>query len=296
MVRNVVFLGLLANVDSSIMNLKLKHGLKIESMDVTPGINLIGNLENSNPDDAYVLINDFKCLNVSESKIYFITKTIRAEKIMGGGISAFSNKVIHEYLTPVLKSIRLFKMGNICMPLSYYYYSDISPSHASMKSFTWIFIARELFSLGSDSRKIQNFLKTTKLPFRESFLQLAFQNFETSYDIPFRHMPYVLLMMSLEALFNRGESEIASTIARNTAVLLGKDKSDSDSIYKNVKKLYKKRNHLVHRGTADITEDDLQLLRYYVRESIKMVSKIGKNKDDLAHLLNSHGFDDRSKF
>ena len=276
------------------MNLELEHGLKIESMDEESGVQLIANLEDSDTFTTLAKISgDIPCVNHSEKKIYFITKELRADKIMDPEVSQFSNKIVHEYLTPTLRLTRLFKKGNITMPSSYYYYSDIVPPKASMRTFTWIHVARELFSLGEDTVELQNFLKEIKLPFKESFLQLALQNFESSYDLPFRHLSFLLSMMSLEIMFNNGSTELAYRIRRNVAVLLGKDIPDSELIYNNVKKLYQKRSDLVHNGVADISEDDLITLRHYVRESIKKISRLGKNKLDLLNLLNSSGFGNR---
>ena len=39
-----------------------------------------------------------------------------------------------------------------------------------------------------------------------------------------------------------------------------------------------------------IKENDLPLLRHYVRESIKEINNLGKNKDDLLDRLNSFRF------
>jgi len=83
-------------------------------------------------------------------------------------------------------------------------------------------------------------------------------------------------------------------ISRNTAVLLGKDKDDSERIFSEIRDLYDKRSKIVHTGKSGIINDkDLLKLRYYVRGSIKEINKIGKNKNGLLDMLNSCGFGER---
>ena len=84
-------------------------------------------------------------------------------------------------------------------------------------------------------------------------------------------------------------------ISRNAAVLLGKDKEDSKTIFSEIKDLYDKRSKIVHTGNSNIiNEEDLLKLRHYVRESIKEIIKVDKNKDELLELLNSCGFGEKS--
>ena len=65
---------------------------------------------------------------------------------------------------------------------------------------------------------------------------------------------------------------------------------DSERIYIEMKKFYDMRSNIVHRGKADINNNDVLKLRYYARESIKKIYRLNKDKDDLLALLNSRGF------
>ena len=131
--------------------------------------------------------------------------------------------------------------------------------------------------------------------FKESFLQLAFGNFELSYQIHDRNLSFLSLMISLETLFNPGHQELRYRVSRNTAVILGKEKEDSKTIFREIKDLYDKRSKIVHTGNSNIiNEEDLLKLRHYVRESIKVINNIGETKDELLEILNSCGFGERS--
>ena len=97
-------------------------------------------------------------------------------------------------------------------------------------------------------------------------------------------------MTSLETLLNPGGQEVVYTIARNSAVLLGKNKDESQSIYSDVRRLYGKRSQILHAGKRIIKQEDLLQLRSHVRESIKEIHKSGKGKKEILSLLNSLGF------
>jgi len=146
----------------------------------------------------------------------------------------------------------------------------------------------------SEIPDLQGFIQNTKLPFKEPFLQLAFENFELSYQIHNINLSFLSLMISLEPLFNPGSQELRYRISRNTAVLLGKENEDSKMIFSEIKDLYDKRSNIVHAGKSNIiNNEDLLKLRHYVRESIKEINKMCKSKSELLDLLNSCGFGDR---
>ncbi|MCK4733760.1 MAG: hypothetical protein KAT65_15000 [Methanophagales archaeon] len=191
--------------------------------------------------------------------------------------------------------MRLFKEGNICMPLKYYYVIEGNIPKLVLAHYTGSDSLPELYTLESfEIPDLNRFIQKTKLPFKESFLQLAFENFELFYEIFNINLRFLSLMISLESLFNPGNQELGYRISRNAAVLLGKDKKDSQHIFGDIKDLYRKRSQIVHTGKSNIiSKEDLLLLRHYVRESIKEINKIGKSKNELLDLLNSCGFGER---
>jgi len=105
-------------------------------------------------------------------------------------------------------------------------------------------------------------------------------------------LSFLTLMMCLETLFHPAqEGELKYRISRNTAALLGKklDKY-SDTIFKDINHLYQIRSKLIHTGENIIKEIDLNLLRFYVKESIKEIYQMQIDKGELLELLNSRGF------
>jgi hypothetical protein len=116
----------------------------------------------------------------------------------------------------------------------------------------------------------------------EEFLKLAFGNFEQSYHIENLHLSFLSLMNGVESLLHPASTgEITYKISRYVAILIGKNKNDSEKIFHRMKKLYNERSKIVHTGKAKLSEEDETKLREYLRESIKEINKIIKNKEAL---------------
>lgn len=267
------------------------------------GKELISILDNIKSGEASKKLGmDFSCLNTSERKLYVVRNSfedkfeIDVEKRVAPFppmFEEFHNDFVSDYLNSKIRLLRLFKEGNICMPLIYYYIMNDTdtPKRFYRESTSLYRSSGPRYKLeDSDISDLQRFIQK-KIPFKP-FLQLSFENFELSYNTHSMSLSFLSLMISLETLFNPGNSELKYRISRNAAVLLGNDKYPSDLIFKDVKKLYEKRSDLVHTGDkSKINMEDLLKLRNYVRESIKKIDDIGKNKNELLDILNSSGFD-----
>lgn len=296
--KEIHFMGLLANVDTSILNVELDNGFKIYTLPEREGITLLSIFE-SLPDMAiYQKLVKFNCF--SGDKLYYIDNSFESDIEMNDEgvltsvpVGKFVNDLVHGYLYPVIRLMRLFKEGNICMPLEYYYFVDNNRPKSFMRMGTNLYVSQELYTLeSSEIPDLQRFIQNTKLPFKESFLQLAFETFELSYQTHNINLSFLSLMISLEILFHPSDrKKISYRISRNAAVLLGNEKEDSETVFREIKDLYNKRSKVVHTGESNIiNKDDLLKLRYYVMESIKKVNKIGKDKEEMLKQLNSQGF------
>jgi len=316
--KMLYFMGVLSNVDSSILKVNLDHGFKVEdrsdhgelklrtnnTLNYNEVVPLISLLEGLPLIEVYKkLDSDLSCLNTSEKKFYFIINSLEIDiKMNDKRISnkllsevAKFDKLVYDYLYPIIHLMRLFKEGNISMPLLHYYFidNDIPTPYKSITTPTAVL--KEPYTLeSSEVPELLTFIQNTKLPFAKPFLQITFENFELSYQISDINLSFLVLMISLETLFNLGHQELRYRVSRNAAVLLGKGNEDSKNIFSKIKKLYDKRSKFVHTGESNIiNREDLLRLRYYVGESIKEINKINKNKNELLNLLNSCGFGER---
>lgn len=305
--KKIYFMGLLANTDSSILDVELDNGFSIKSISESECFDFISNLDGLPYSDFVIKLHShYRCLNSSEGKFYVVSNSIDTDvnnddvgisTNLTSNIPEFNHNLIQGYLNPVIQAMRLFKEGNICMPLSYYYSIDNNIPKRLERHNTNFHISHEQYTLDdSEISNLQRFIKEIKLPFKKSFLQLAFENFELSYQIHNTSISFLSLMISLETLFHPADKqELIYRISRNAAVLLGKtgkcEKSSND-INSDIKKLYDKRSKIIHTGKSNIVnQDDLLKLRGYVRDAIIRIDKIDKTKDDLLYLLHSSGFD-----
>jgi len=301
--KTIHFMGILANVDISILKVSLGRSFKVEGVDQVEGLNLIDSFEELQAQQLATKLFEFPVLNESEGKLYFVSNFFdvkREESYMPLGLSSevvkFDKEHVNNYLKPKIRLMRLFKEGNICMPLIYYYFLDNGVPKLIMRWSRPPPISRESYTLeDSEVPELLKFVQETQLPFSEPSLELAFDNFDLSYETDTMNLAFLSLMIGLETLFNQGEQELRYSIPRNAAVLLGENAEDSKRIFHEVRDLYDKRSRIVRTGKSRIiNEEDLSKLRYYIRESIKESYKIGMDKDDLMELLNSCGFGQRT--
>lgn len=289
----------------------LKHGFKIEVLSLGDAIEFVKTVEKAPiPIAGPKLTSDFPCNNLKENKVYFVSNSFDIDLDLdlekNGNlfpykrffkIYDFKTDYIHDYLTSVIRLMRLFREGNIHMPYEYFFFykNEVPTKIMGLRRDASISRISILNFKNSEIKELEQFIHNTKLPFKEKHLQLAFESFELSYHIATLGIPFLLLMMSMESLFNPiGQGELRYRISRNTAVLIGKNKRDSESIWKNMKKLYDKRCDIVHKGESNIvTKENLLLLRDYARRSIKEFYNMGKGKDDILDILNSTGFGDK---
>lgn len=305
--EKINFIGFLANTDSSILKINLDHGFKIEAMTVDEGIRFISTLQNRAYMEVYEeSFHKFPIRNNSEDKCFFISNSFECD--IGKNDEERRDHLINErtkfdvtlvqgYLTPIIRFMKLFNEGNVYMPLRFWFFIDNNVPRLFMGESignnynSWNIFTLEDFEIS----ELQRFIQNIKLPFKEPFLQLAFENFELSYLTPTSNLTFLSLMICMEILFNPQDSEISHRISRNAAVLLGKDFEDSKKIFTDIKNLYTKRSNIIHgkiihNRSKIVNVEDVVKLRNYVRESIKEINKNGKNKDDILEFLNSQGY------
>jgi hypothetical protein len=298
------FVGFLSKVDSSIQKLELKHNFKIEGVSSANGKGLLSKIEKADRFSIVENIERYRLLNNSEGRIYFITNSFETENNTYSTPLAFL-ELLQNYLNPLLELLKLFKEGIIDMPLSYIY-PDNTPHGPLEKYFSSkISLFGPIYSLtDNEVQDFQTFFEKVVFPFQDSTLVKCFKVFQLSYQIQDLNIAFLSLLIGFEILFNpAGDQELKSRVARNVAVLLGKEGQtglsenewSSNRIYKDVLDFYKKKADLIYRGTLEINRDLFLKAREYLRRAIKEFYKIGKTKNNLLELLNIHGFGDKSK-
>lgn len=304
--RIIYFTGILANTDSSILSVGLDHDFTIRSLSDRKASECISQIENLPlPDSRWQLLWDFSCINPDENKCYYVGNSFEVEDTSESAIHAavkeFNYGVVHDYLEQAIRLMRLYKKGNICMPLRYYYYLDREGRPRSCGGGNGRYpVPREPFTLQyHEIEEIEEFMKKNSLQSREPYISLAMDFFDQSYRSGMRSISFSLLMSCLGTLFyptgrDHDWEDIPSQISRNIAVLLGRNREKARNIRKDVEKLLHRNVKLMKCGNGKIISKlDVVKARAYVRESIKEAMDIGLSKEGLMKMLGSCGFAER---
>lgn len=286
--RRIYFIGILSNIDDSILDFKFDKGLKAtfmykfeEFLSEMSGIKLeeVKRRLEQKRFNSFYLSSSFE-INFGDNADY-IKSFEFAQAVVD------YNNDIMSYLQPLFRKMRLYKTGNIMLTDHYFYTMDNNEAklyHDTLND--EFFILEELYHIKNDELyDLKQFIEYIDLNFDEKdeeFLKLSFGNFEQSYHIENLHLSFLSLMNGVEALLHPSSNgEITYRISRYVAILIGKNKNDSEKIFHRMKKLYNERSKIVHTGKAKLSEEDETKLREYLRESIKEINKIIKNKDVL---------------
>jgi hypothetical protein len=296
MKKNLHFIGFLVNVNDSILKLRIGDGFSVEKkqqLEIMPllqsldfhygaqsGSEIIDFNPDGRPSGCYCIMGHFPEL---------------VENTPQGGIVIPIAKLeaISRSLRDKLRLLRLLKGGNIFMRYSLFYHLKESIPQVAQVGREYPLTDRTVFQLGDDEyAQAEAFINDTKIPFQHSFLQLAFDSFELSYETYNRGLAFLSLMISMEAFFCASQNEITYQVSRNAAVLLGKSERESKEIFDNMKRLYGKRSKLVHgkHGKNPVIPEDILRLSCYVRESIKSIHELGLEQKELLKILNKSGF------
>lgn len=199
-----------------------------------------------------------------------------------------SFRKFHTEVTDLLLQLRLYKIGEIRFS-QLFQITSVSRQITSRKHEIAIGSFGD-FKLTDDEAEELSSLLSAKYECN-SLTELAIKNFTVVYDIPDGRIRFVTLMTCLESLFNLGKDQIAHTIARHLALILSTNNEQFRENYTSIKKLYNKRNAIVHGGEykGDLMADYLDLSDK-VRAAIKFCNKPELTKEKVFEDLNTKGF------
>jgi len=299
MKKQIQFIGLISNVDSSILNLKLDHGLEFIEMPTSEARDYFGAIEQVSIDRVAEIFMRFRCVNYDSKSIFFVSKLAEYydnssdSNILVNKYNEMASELMRQYLEPLFEKMRLFKEGSIFMT-RHYFFSEIG--QPSIRGHINLHIPYDpIYSITtSEVLKLESILNIIKLPFQRTYMKLAHENFEQSFRTENINLSYLSLMNGMESLYNDGPVDIGYKIRRYPAVLLGKDADEAETIYDNMKDLYEKRSKIIHAiKPFKVTKEDLFLLRDYLRGSIREMCSIDETKLKVLNLLTSTGFGER---
>lgn len=150
----------------------------------------------------------------------------------------------------------------------------------------------------NDVNEINNFIEVYFETFENiNYLKSSIQNYLNAFDSNYSHFSFIAFCICLESITD-GNTELIYRIARNVAVICGKDENSSMIIFKNIKKAYGLRSKIVHGSefSDDIVSDYLYYLEAICSKLI--VELLKHNITDIGQLnekITGLGFGQKEK-
>jgi len=294
------FLASLSWADDSLLGLEVARGIKIEKWSIERFIAIMKDFTSFDENGCREVLRDQFCLDENEKSVYVISGSynvkITDEKPLLPHIRKLEAEGYGGYIRKAkngIRLMRLYKEGSLGIPDIYIYRKnrnviDLEINYSNLRLHGPPEVQYSLTA--TEKEDIGRFLKRHSLPFSPPYIQLAFDNFDLSFNNQHLNLDFLCLMIAAEVLFNDGSYELKYRITRGMAILLGTNKTECHEIYSNMKKLYDKRSRLVHTGKASISLTDVILLRRYLRNSIKELLRLRLSKTELSKRLMETGF------
>ncbi len=286
------FIGFLSNVDPSILKVNFGDSVHPEFLSQDEAYKLLSKLDNYH--DYGIFARSTSGVRGTEGDFYVLTHGSHNDLSLDN-IFKFEEEIVRPLSEEILPKLRLFKEGNPQMPLWYYFSQNEGQLTKKMEVGPGRVAYGPVFHLDeSELPELETFISDTKLPFTKDCINLAFQSYDMSYGSMHSNLAFLLLMIGVESLLNPSKGEITYRVSRYAAVLLGHSASKGETIFREVKDLYRTRSNIVH-GTSNVTVQNAELakLRGILRDLIKEVNRIDKPKDELLRMLDSLGFGER---
>lgn len=195
-------------------------------------------------------------------------------------------------IRPVVTAIRLFKLSNLGMayPLSLNEagggIGNVIYDYHSMNHVDSV----PPFSLSEEEYgQIQAFYAEVSKPQTDHVKQMI-QLFHEAYRNRNSHIAFIMRVTILEMLID-GNAELVFRLSRSVAVLLGRDRAESQEIFEKCKKIYGARSKFLHDGKTDKITPEAELLTLdYARRVIANLICIREDIDKVRKTLDVSGF------
>lgn len=299
------WMGLLCNVDSSILTLRLPHDFQVKFLSEEEAFELLLKLDkvSTKMEFAQHFVMNMSLINTEEKRLYYIYRSERMDidtRKQGRMVTIAFPETGQLYDSVIRKIIRLLRLvtdGDIRVPYDFTYYNENGKITSYITRYSNWHVSTEKYHLKKEDMEFVSNLTEIDFPFKRKYIQLAFENYEDSYEAQHPTLSFLSIMIAMEVLFNPGRSELRYRISRNCAVLLGKDEKESQEIFSTIKNIYDVRSKIIHSGdSSNFDKENLPLLRHYLRESIKKIIFCDESKDTILGKLNTLGFGEFRKY
>jgi len=301
------WIGLLCNVDSSFLSVEFPHGFEVKYLPNMDTFDFFSQLDVNIDQEDFLMRygRQMRCINPDDLGIYYLYRKVifdldADEKgLVSPSLVSEADRLYEEVIRNQIRLLRLVTDGDVRIPISFRHIrnerqqNNVLKQRSLLTRSSFWHISSELYHLNEENLEKINEIINLKFPFEHDYIQLAFENYEDSYESQHSILSFLSLIIALEILFNPGQHELRYRISRNCAILLGEDKETSDIIFKQVRGYYDVRSDIVHKGdSSSFNVECLPELRDLVRRSILKMVQLGDPKSDVLVKLNKLGFGD----
>ena len=302
------YLAILANVNHSLRWVDFGDGYRVETINRDNLINLLAELYDLPKHEIEHKIEVHAGYESSKKTIYILRKSFDKPALLyeskkgHNWVDDWSEvhlliSVFQPHVFEIIQLLRLYRPGDLYLYNSIFFTYEEQCGEIRPTLFSSIedekSRAGTTFNIPRNLRhSINEFVEHNPIGTLHPNVRLALQSYDLSFEVSNNNLAFLTLMTAQEALLNESHQELKFRVCRATAVLLGTSTQKSRRILSDMKKLYDKRSLLVHTGICKkFSEDDVNLLKEYVRQSIVRVIQLSIPKDKLTVRLSELGFD-----
>lgn len=298
----ISFIAFFGNVDASIQGVGLGNGFSIGQCSTDECLSLLSKLENiPTPMALTHLLDSTNCLNREEGKCYYVRSELGTcgteETEIAKMVESFDYSMVQDYLDHRIRMMRLFKLGNVCLPLKYYFQEDENGDVRNCgyggKMST---VIKDPYTLEhQELDELRMFLKATPVVIHHEYVQRSIAQYDVAYQTHKKNLVFQLLLNVVEYLTAYEiDTRDNETVSRSIAILLGSDRDRSRNIERDLNQLFRKQRKLTIMGESSLIEHmDVMKARVYAMESIKEVLSMNIPKKELVRILGKCGHGQR---
>lgn len=294
------YIGLLANVDESILEFGRIAGFEVKSLESNELHALISTSPNlANRGLGILLMDELHVVPYVGSRAFALTDSVQGEVSAdllpnwrpSAVFLALGNRA--DLIPAHLRRLRLLHEGNIAVPFRGYWAetaTGFAPLGTELPGS--LIVAAPFSTAGVDPNLLEREVEDLPDELPHAYLNRAWDALELSYQTTNLGLQFLSLMTGLEAIFNLGLGELTYRIRRGVAVLTGQDPRESVETFATLGDLYQRRSQMSH-GKSDVeaTAEEVRSVRGYLRNSILRATALGyANPRELDVVLSRSGF------
>ena len=273
-------LAILTNVDETVLSLEVPAPLTIAKWSADRAVRVLSQLEFLAEHEVHARLTGRYHAITKDSTVLVVEGDVQIPSVKYPNERMAAEDALVECLDEEINLWRLVKDSSVEIVAIYLFHKTGEQLVFSFaQSSTW-FPEQSVLTLStSDVTELAQLRFRSPLPFTQPYLELARDHFVQTFRTDDCKLKFLLLSIALEVLFNDGPSDIGYRIARGVAVVLARTREEGEQHFAQMKRFYKLRSDLVHKGVSgEIDLPKVLQLRSLLRRVIVGLALRGLDK------------------